>query len=56
LASSTGEWVGGRPISYVYEWVRCGTSGSNCASIAGETGSRYTVVVADIGQKRKAGA
>ena len=38
------------PITYTYQWQRCDAGGSNCSDIAGETGSSYTLVRADVGQ------
>ena len=42
LAASSGTWTGGQPITYAYQWVRCGSNGgapdgSNCAFISGAT-------------------
>src|SRR6266508_96140 len=46
LTASTGVWSGG-VFFYGYEWQRCSSSG--CAPIAGASGSRYTLVAADVG-------
>ncbi len=53
LTASRGSWTGGG-LSYAYRWVRCAASGgrpdgSDCTSIAGATGTRYTVAGADVG-------
>jgi hypothetical protein len=56
LSSSTGSWTGTQPISFAYQWVRCGTDGgapdgSNCAFIPGATGSTYLLQAADVGRR-----
>ena len=38
------------PDSRTYQWRRCDSGGANCADIAGETGTSYTLVAADLGQ------
>ena len=58
LVASIGTWSGATPISYAYQWVRCGADGglpdgSNCAFIAGATGSTYTLTVDDVGQRMR---
>jgi Ig domain of plant-specific actin-binding protein len=37
------------PASFSYRWLRCDTSGANCAAITGATASSYTPVTADVG-------
>ncbi len=49
LTASTGAWAGTRPVSYAWQWQRCGEGGTGCAPIPGATGSRYTPVEADAG-------
>jgi hypothetical protein len=48
LTSSTGSW-NGAPTGYSFQWQRCSASGTNCANIAGATGSTYTLTSADGG-------
>ena len=38
------------PDSRAYQWRRCNAAGASCADIAGETGTTYTLVAADLGQ------
>ena len=52
--ASTGSWTGTKPISYAYQWVRCGADGGqpdggNCAIVSGATDDRYRLVSADVG-------
>jgi len=49
LTSSTGTWDGTSPMTYSYQWQRCDSSGSSCATISGATGSSYVVSSADQG-------
>jgi hypothetical protein len=56
LSGSLGTWAGATPLSYAYQWVRCGTDGglpdgSNCAPISNATTSIYTLTVDDVGQR-----
>ena len=54
LTASTGSWTGTQPISFTYQWVRCGVDGGqpdggNCAIVSGATDRRYQLVAADVG-------
>ncbi|HET9460358.1 MAG TPA: hypothetical protein VFO56_00230 [Gaiellaceae bacterium] len=54
LTSSTGTWTGTSPITFAYQWVRCGTDGglpdgSNCAFVSGANGRQYRLGNADVG-------
>lgn len=54
LTATPGSWSGNQPMTFAFQWVRCGTDGglpdgSNCAFVSGATGSSYTLVVADVG-------
>ncbi len=56
LTASTGSWTGTQPISFAYQWVRCGTDGGqpdggNCAIISRATDRRYRLVAADVGSR-----
>jgi hypothetical protein len=49
LTASPGEWSGTPPLSFHYQWLRCGPSGSLCTAIPGATTSAYRVSAADLG-------
>jgi hypothetical protein len=47
LSSSTGTWSNS-PTGYSYHWKRCDSSGANCATITGATGTQYQLTAADV--------
>jgi hypothetical protein len=49
LASSPGTWNGTAPLSFAYQWQRCGPTGASCTTIPGATASTYLPVPGDIG-------
>jgi hypothetical protein len=56
LTATNGTWVGVEPMTFTYQWVRCGADGgdplgSKCAAISGATKSTYTPVAADVGSR-----
>ncbi|HXF98180.1 MAG TPA: hypothetical protein VNJ46_06160 [Gaiellaceae bacterium] len=48
LTANRGEWVGQRPITYSFQWLRCNQAGDDCAEIAGATDTAYLVAEADL--------
>jgi hypothetical protein len=46
LTTSHGTWSG-EPLSYSYQWVRCGEDGAGCSAISGATASSYTLKESD---------
>ena len=48
LTAAHGLWTQS-PQSYAYLWQRCGTSGTGCVAIQGQTASTYTLGAADVG-------
>jgi hypothetical protein len=48
LSTSSGSWTG-TPSAYAYQWEDCDSSGNNCSSISGATGSTYRLTTADVG-------
>jgi hypothetical protein len=58
LTTTTGSWLGDAPITYAYQWVRCGTDGgapdgSNCTFIAGATATTYVLQSGDVGHRMR---
>ena len=56
LVASIGTWAGVTPLSFTYQWVRCGadgglSDGSNCTPTSGATSSTYTLTTDDVGQR-----
>src|SRR5260221_3929309 len=49
LTASPGLWSGDTPITFAYQWQRCNSSGTNCNSISGETGTNRLVDSGDVG-------
>ena len=59
LRSSNGSWSGTQPISFAYQWVRCGADGGrpdggNCAIVSGATSRDYRLGAADVGFRMRA--
>jgi hypothetical protein len=46
LTATSGSWSGG---TVSYRWQRCDTTGADCSSISGATGSTYTAASGDVG-------
>jgi hypothetical protein len=58
LVASVGTWAGETPLSYAYQWMRCGADGglsdaSNCTAIAGAQTSTYTLTSDDVGSRMR---
>jgi hypothetical protein len=58
LFASIGTWSGATPITYSYQWVRCGADGgladgSNCTFISGATFSTYVLSSDDVGSRMR---
>jgi fibronectin type 3 domain-containing protein len=51
LSVIPGTWSGTTPITYTYQWFRCGANLDNCVAIAGATTNNYTVQSADVGKR-----
>ena len=49
LTADHGKWSGSGN-TYRYSWQRCDSAGASCTSISGATGTKYTVVSADLGK------
>lgn len=48
LTADRGKWSG-TGNTYRYAWQRCDSAGASCTTISGATGTKYTVVSADLG-------
>jgi hypothetical protein len=48
LTADVGNWSGSSPLSFQYQWRRCGPAGGSCANIPGQTASTYVLVTADL--------
>ena len=48
LTAGNGSWSNG-PTGYSYQWQDCNSSGANCSSISGATGSSYKLASGDAG-------
>ena len=48
VQSSTGVWTG-VTTTFGYQWSRCNTNGTSCASISGATGQSYGIGTVDAG-------
>jgi hypothetical protein len=56
LSASNGSWTGDQPMTFAYQWVRCGADGgkpdgSNCTNISGATGTTYVLTSAEVGSR-----
>jgi hypothetical protein len=59
LRTSSGSWSGTQPISFAFQWVRCGADGGrpdggNCAIVSGATSRDYRLGSADVGARMRA--
>lgn len=50
LRATNGEWAGARPMTFAFQWRRCGPFGANCVDIPGATARRYAVGAGDVGR------
>jgi hypothetical protein len=58
LTATSGSWAGSSPITFAYQWVRCGTDGgaadgSNCPAIGGATSQSYKLDDDDVGRRMR---
>jgi hypothetical protein len=49
LTATAGSWSGTLLIGFGYQWQRCNSEGSACASIGGATGTTYVIRPGDVG-------
>jgi hypothetical protein len=48
---SPGGWSGRQPIRLSYAWLRCNSTGGECAAIPGATGRSYRLTSSDVNRK-----
>ena len=58
LSATNGSWTGDQPMTFAYQWVRCGADGgnpdgSNCTTISGATGTTYVLTSAEVGSRMR---
>jgi GH25 family lysozyme M1 (1,4-beta-N-acetylmuramidase) len=53
LAAVPGDWEGGKPITFTYQWRRCDAAGATCVALDGATRETYRPVTADVGHSLK---
>ena len=49
LAGVPGDWNGGKPVSFTYQWQSCDAAGFTCTPIPGATLETYTPTATDVG-------
>jgi fibronectin type 3 domain-containing protein len=54
LSTTNGTWSGSQPMTFAYQWMRCGADGGssdagNCAAIAGATRTTYVLASTEVG-------
>jgi GH25 family lysozyme M1 (1,4-beta-N-acetylmuramidase) len=49
LTAVPGEWSGGKPVAFTYQWQSCDAAGAGCVAIAGATLPTYVPGAADLG-------
>ena len=50
LTAVPGEWSGGKPLTFSFQWQRCDASGLNCTPIPGATLNTYLPSTDDLGR------
>jgi hypothetical protein len=51
LTATNGSWSGTQPITFTYQWLRCGADGKNCADIASATARTHKLGTEDVGKR-----
>src|SRR5262249_29730597 len=49
LAAVPGDWAGGKPVTFSYQWQQCDAAGGGCVPIANATAETYKIATADSG-------
>ena len=53
VAVRNGSWGGTKPLTYSYQWLRCGSGGSSCADLADAKSQTYVLVSDDQGHRMR---
>ena len=53
LTAANGTWGGTEPLTFTYQWRRCGRAAVSCVNIAGATAQTYVLVSADRGRRMR---
>lgn len=53
LVVRNGQWGGTKPLTFAYQWLRCGSGGGNCVDLTGQTAQSYVLVSADQGHRMR---
>ncbi len=48
LEADVGEWSGGQPMGFAYQWFLCNEEGEECVEIVGATEAEYTPTSEDV--------
>ena len=48
LTATSGSWQGSRPITFAFQWLRCGTGGGGCGAIQSATARTRALTAADV--------
>ena len=49
LTAVPGSWIGGKPLTFTYQWQRCDAAGQSCTPIAGALAPTYAPAADDVG-------
>jgi hypothetical protein len=49
LAGLPGTWAGGKPVTFLYQWLRCDAAGATCVPISGALSETYIPTSDDLG-------
>lgn len=49
LAGVPGVWTGGKPVAFLYQWLRCDAAGASCIPITNAIAEKYMPGIDDVG-------
>jgi hypothetical protein len=53
LTAANGTWGGTEPLTFSYQWRRCGKAAVSCVNVAGATAQTYVLAAADRGKRMR---